>query len=395
MNHVIVPADLFTIPVSFVSGQGSYLISKGGRRYLDFLGGWCTATVGWGNMEMAEAITAQANIGIYASPAFHDPKQEALARTLVEHAPGNLARVYRCTSGSEAVEFGIKAARAATGKPTIVTIDGVYHGHTFGAASLGDACIPKMAPCLPGFLKLPMPRTSEEENAVVRQFEALVRERNDIAAFMSEPFWTNAGCIIPPDGFYRRIEDIGRAHGVLLVMDEVATGIGRCGAMYASALQRITPDIICLGKSLTGGYATMGATLATAAVYKKAKGIPSYSTFGWLAQDCAATAKNVELIIRDRLDENAAEVGAFLLDQLKPLEKLYKVKAVRGIGMVFAIEFVLPIALLMAALCLRRGLTVAYADKRTLFFSPPLSLTRDEAIEGAAILARVCGARTS
>ncbi len=392
MKHVIAPADTFTIPVSFVSGQGSYLTSAGGKRYLDFLGGWCTATVGWGNREMAEAITTQANIGIYAPPVFHDPNQEALGQTLIEHAPGNLAQVFRCTSGSEAVEFGIKCARAATGKPTIVTIDGVYHGHTFGAASLGDACSKRMAPCLSGFVKLSMPRTAASARAIVEQFDKLTRERNDIAAFMSEPVWTNAGCIIPPPDFYPAIEAICRRRGILLVMDEVATGIGRCGQMYASALWNIRPDIICLGKSLTGGYATMGATLVTSSVYKKSKGIPAYSTFGWLAQDCAPTTKNVEIILRDRLDKNAAEVGAFLLDALKPLERLRKVQEVRGIGMVFAIEFTLPIALFMAALCLRRGLTVAYADKRTLFFSPPLSLTRDEALEGAAILARVCGA---
>ena len=386
-------AEYDSVPLEFVKGVGCFLYDKKGKEYLDFLGGWCVATVGWRNKEMAGAIAKQASENFYVPPVLRYPRQEALAKRLVELAPGKLSRVFRCTSGSEAVEFAIKCARAASGKPTIVTIDGVYHGHTYGAASLGDACNAKMSPCLPGFIKLPMPKNLEEGQGIIAKFEDLVKSRGDIAAFMSEPVWTYAGCYIPPAGFYSGIEKVCRKYGVLLAMDEVATGIGRCGRMFASELWELSPDIIAIGKSFTGGYATMGATLVTESVFKKSRGIPDYSTFGWLPQDLAATEKNMEMIVRDRLHENARDVGAYLLRKLKPLEKLLKIKEVRGAGMVFGIEFRLPVAPLMAFACYRKKLLVAFANSHTLFFSPPLVLTKELAERGADILKSVCGLR--
>ena len=273
-------ASYDAVPLDFVKGEGFHLYDKKGRKYLDFLGGWCVATVGWKDKEMGEAIARQAKEGLYVPPIFVSSRCESLAKKLVVLAPGRLRRVFRATSGSEAVEFAIKCARAATGRPTIVSIDGVYHGHTYGAAALGDACVPKMGPCPEGFLKLPMPKTVEEGNATVAAFERLVKERGDVAAFMSEPFWTNAGCHVPPEGFYQGIQRVCRKYGVLLAMDEVATGMGRSGLFYASEHWGLEPDIICLGKSFTGGYASMGATLVTERVFKASRGIPDYSTAG-------------------------------------------------------------------------------------------------------------------
>lgn len=380
-------------PHDFTAGSGCHLIAADGTRVLDFIGGWCVATVGWRNKEMATAITAQAKRGVYVPPLFRYPPQETLANMLCGRAPGTLTRAYRCTSGSEAVEFALKCARAATGKPTVVAIDGVYHGHTYGAASLGDACGDAMSPCLPGFLKLPMPKTPAEGKTVAAQFERLAKTRNDIAAFMSEPVWTNAGCVIPPDGFYQDIQRICRRHNILLAMDEVATGFGRCGTLFASELWNLTPDILCLGKALTGGYATMGATLVTEKIFHRARHIPDYSTFGWLPQDLAATQKNVEIIMRVRLWKNAKTVGAYLLKELEPLTRLRKIKEVRGIGFLFAIEFKTPIATIIAKKCFRNGLLVTRSDANTIFFSPPLILTVRLAKQGADILKRACGVK--
>jgi acetylornithine/succinyldiaminopimelate/putrescine aminotransferase len=387
-------ANYDPIPIDFVKGDGCFLFDKKGKKYLDFLGGWCVSTVGWKNPDMAAALARQAKTGVYVPPFFASARQEALAKRLLDLAPGKLRRVFRSTSGSEAVEYGIMCVRAATGKPTVVSIDGVYHGHTYGAAALGDACIPKIGPAPQGFIKLPLPKSVEGGMAVVTAFEKLIIERGDIAAFMSEPFWTNAGCHVPPAGFYEGIQKVCRRHGVLLAMDEVATGMGRSGTMFASELWGLTPDVICLGKSFTGGYASMGATLVTEELFRKGRGIPDYCTFGWLPQDLAAAEKNLDLIISKKLDENAADVGAFLLTELKPLERLAKVKQVRGQGLVFGIEFTLPIAPLIALACYRRGLVTALADARTLFFAPPLILDRRLAKQGAAILRAACGLKS-
>lgn len=384
-------AEHLRVPFDFTTGNGCFLIDAKGKKYLDFIGGWCVATVGWRNKEMAEAISRQARVGTYIPALLRYPPQEKLAKRLAELSPGKLTRVYRCTSGSEAVEFAIKCARASTGKPTIVSIDGVYHGHTYGAASLGDSCRNKMAPCLPGFVKLRMPKTEKDGEKVAAEFEEFARTRDDIAAFMSEPVWTNAGCFIPPDGFYQEIQRLCRRYGILLAMDEVATGFGRCGKLFASELWNLKPDILCLAKAFTGGYASMGATLVTECIYKGSRGIPDYSTFGWLPQDLAATEMNVEIIMRDRLTDNARDIGAYLLKELQPLAALRKVKEVRGIGLLFGIEFHLPIAPAIALACYRHGLLVTVSDARTLFFSPPLVLSKKLAKQGADILKRACG----
>lgn len=379
------------IPVQIARGKGCFLYDQKGREFLDFLGGWCVSTVGWKNKEMAAAISAQAREGLYVPPMLRYPAQDALAKRLIDLAPGQMSKAYRCTSGSEAVEFAIKIARAYTGKQTIVSIDGVYHGHTYGAAAVGDACNREIGPCLPGFIKLPMPKNVLEGMAVISKFEALLKSRNDIAAFLSEPVWTNAGCFIPPAGFYEGIQKLCRKYKVLLAMDEVATCMGRCGKMFASSFWGLEPDIICLGKSFTGGYATMGATLISKKIASKRIKIHSYSTFGWMPQDLAATAKNLDLIVKNKLADNSATVGKYLLGELKGLEKLRKVKAVRGLGMAFGIEFHLPIAPLIVAQCYRNNLLVAESDANTLFFSPPLILDKKLAKQGADILKKVCG----
>jgi len=385
-------ADYGSTPIDFVRGQGSYLFDKRGKKFLDFQTGWCVGTVGWRNLEMAEAICRQAHEGLHVPPWFRVERHERFAARLVKLAPGNLNRVFRACSGSEAVEFAIKAARAATGKTTVVSVGGVYHGHTYGAASLGNASHQRMGPGLPGFIKLKMPRSKKDVSETLKQFEALLEERDDIAAFISEPVWTNAGCVIPDPDFYPNIQALCRKHHVLLVMDEVATCMGRCGKMFGSELWGIEPDILCLGKSLTGGYATLAATMVTERVFQKARGIPYHPTFGWAFQDLAAVEKNVELIVRDRLHINAEVVGAYLLNELKPLESLKKVKIVRGVGMVLAIEFRLPIAPLIAVKCYRNGLVVEFTDTKTLFLSPMLNLSPKDAKIGANIIKQACEA---
>jgi len=400
-------ADYYgTRPIDIVAGEGCYLFDQNGKRYIDFVGGWCVGNIGWKRKEVIEAIKKEAERGTYVPPVFKFSGWEEFAQLLVKIAPNKkLTRVFKCTSGSEAVEFAIKCARAATGKKTIISIDGVYHGHTYGAASVGDACTLAMAPCVPNFVKMPMPlrRRSRESaalisaEAVIKQFQTLVEENNDIAAFLSEPVWSNAGVIIPPPDFYPTIEKICREHGILLVMDEVATGFGRCGKLFASELWGIKPDILCLGKGLTGGYSTMGATLVTEEINNRARNIPQYSTFGWAPFDLAAAKANVELLLKEKLWENAATIGDYILTQLQSLNDLPYVGEVRGIGMLLGIEIVKDKKSLepdwsraqkIQDACAEHGLLIETAG-HILFMSPPLILTKKIADEGLAILKKI------
>ena len=389
-------------PIAISHGEGCLLFGQDGKRYIDFASGWCVGNIGWKNPEVKQAILAEAERGTYVPPFLTFPPWDEFAALLTDISPGErLTRAIPCTSGSEAVEFAIKCARAFTGKKMIASIGGVYHGHTYGAASVGRSCTETMGPCVPGFLKLPMPNAYHgiAASAVLRNFTELLRREEGIAAFLTEPVWTNAGSIIPPPDFLPAIEKLCRDHGSLFIMDEVATGFGRCGALFASELWKLTPDILCLGKGFTGGYATMGATLITEEIFQTTEHLPMYSTFGWLQADFAATRANVAVILRDKLWENAKEVGAFLLSELKDLEKLSFVGEVRGIGLLLGIEIVrdkeskapdVEKAEALVEACIERGLILETAGN-TLFITPPLILTKELAMEGAEILKEVLG----
>lgn len=394
-------ADYSSRSLEIADGEGCYLFDKSGKRYIDFVGGWCVGTVGWKRREIREALRKEIDRGVYVPPVFRFQDWEDFAKLLVKIAPNKkLSKVFRCTSGSEAVEFAIKCARAATGKKKIVSIDGVYHGHTYGAAAVGDACADKIGPCLPGIMKIPMPneyRGIASADVIVKAFEKLAAENDDIAAFISEPVWTNAGAIAPPKDFYPAIEKICRRHGILFVMDEVATGFGRCGKLFGSELWGIKPDILCLGKGLTGGYGTMGATLITEEIFTASRGIPSYSTFGWLPLDLAAARANVNIVLQEKLWENSAKMGNYLLEKIKPFENLPYVGEVRGLGLLLGIEIVKDKkskspdwfkAQKLQDRCAEFGLLIETAG-HTLFMTPPLVIDKKIINEGLKILQRV------
>ncbi|MEW6407627.1 MAG: aspartate aminotransferase family protein [Patescibacteria group bacterium] len=380
-------ADYDSGPLYFKDAKDCYLYDIFGARYLDFIAGWCVGNLGWKRKEIIEAVKKEAEGGFYVPPFVRWRKWEELASLLCKIAPGKLSRAFRCTGGSEAVEFAIKCARATIGKKIIVSIDGVYHGHTYGAASVGNACNEKINPCAPGFVKLPMP-TQKNFQQVIKQFEELV-QKNDVAAFLSEPVFSNAGVFIPPPEFYPKIQEICRQYGVLLAMDEVAVGFGRCGKLFTSELWDLQPDIMCLGKGLTGGYGGAGATLVTEEVFKKSRGIPDYSTFGWVPNATAAMLENVKILLKKKPWESAKILGEQMLKSLKELEKNPKVKEVRGIGLMFGIELREPIARKIITQCALRGVLMAECDDHTLFISPPLVIGQKLADEGVRIIKKV------
>lgn len=393
-------ADHYSRPIEIAAGEGCYLYDSKGKRYLDFIAGWCVGNAGWKRKEIIEAIEKQARQSLFVPAFLRYRGWEDFAKLLASIAPNKeLTRAWRCTSGSEAVEFAIKCARAATGRKIIVSIDGVYHGHTYGAAAVGEACTASMAPCAPGFIKIPMPNPYRGPNAaaVLEKFRDILEENNDVAAFLSEPVWTNAGAIIPPENFYPAMAKLCRSYGITLIMDEVATGFGRCGALFGSELWDLKPDILCLGKGLTGGYSTLGATLVTEKIFERSRDIPSYSTFGWAANDLAPARANLEIILKEKLWENAGQVGEYLLGKLKIFEEKSYVGQVRGAGLLLGIEIVhdkksktpdYARAVAIQDECAKRGLLVETAG-HTLFITPPLVLTKELADDGVRILEKV------
>jgi 4-aminobutyrate aminotransferase-like enzyme len=392
-------ADHFSRSITITSGDGVRLTDNNGKSYIDFVAGWCVANIGYRNPKVVSAMQHAAATAFHAPHFLRYQPWEDFATKLCEIAPGELlTRVYRCTSGSEAVEFAIKCARATTGKPTIISVDGVYHGHTLGAAALGDACTRSMAPCPPGFIKIPLPHRDFGSNAE-KSFEAfmhIIETRNDIAAFMSEPFWSNAGVYAPPPDFLSRIQYECRKRNILFIMDEVATGFGRTGKLFASEWQNLEPDIMCLAKALTGGYGVMGATLVSEHVYRRSLTIPTYTTFGWNAIDLAAAQANLQVILDERLWEKATQIGRVFEHELRPLENYNGVGEIRGSGALWGVSIVGKILGTKAYLRTQaiaekaalHGLIVETAGN-SLFISPPLVMSDKDVQNGTSILKSV------
>ncbi len=429
----------WNLPIAVVAGDGCTLITKSGKRIIDFAGGWCVGTHGWGNEKIAEVVKQAAEKALYVPPTLSWEGWEDLASLLVKIAPGKLERAYRCCSGSEAVEFAVKCARAATGRDVIISVDGVYHGHTYGAASVGNAIERKMGPGVPHCEKIPMPTSKSKAKESLIILERYLK-RGNVAAFLSEPVWSNAGVYVPPPEFYPSVQELCRKYGALLAMDEVAVGFGRCGALFACELWNLQPDILCLGKALTGGYGALGATLVTEEVFQKSQGIPDYVTFGWTPINCAAAIANVKLLLQHKLWENAAKVGRYLKDRLMKLqchaeepspsvssrvvpstpvvvprnvprdeglgvskhlppggrhvpEGQGLVKEVRGIGLLIGITLHGQDFTEVQHACLNRGLYIegwsAPDGSPYLFLSPPLVLDEETADRGVEILENI------
>lgn len=376
-----------SLPIAISHGEGCELIDTKGKHYLDFIGGWCVSAIGWGHPEITKAIVEEAKRATYVPPFLQFPPRESFAKKLIEIAPGDrLQKVFPVTSGSEAVDMAIKVVRAASGKDTILSIDDVYHGHTYGALSLGDAHKRVQGSIVPGFEYLPMPGRDAGVEEVLATLEHRIK-RGDVAGFISEPVWTNAGAYVPPAEFYPAVQKLCRKHDVLFVMDEVATGFCHCGKLFASQLWDLSPDVLCIAKAFTGGFGTMGATLVSQDVYTKSEGIPSYSTFGWNALDFAATRANVEIILREKVWENAENIGTHLLKLLQPLEQLPIVREVRGIGLVIGIHLKDQCSEVQKQ-CAESGLILEIAGE-TLLLTPPCILTKTQAKQGADIIASV------
>lgn len=320
-------------------------VYAGERAYLDFLGGYGVLTLGHNNPEIIKELAkvkSRPNILQASLP----PLTAALGRNMALITPGRLSRSFFCNSGAEAVEGALKTARAATGRTKIVYTEGSFHGKTLGALSVTGKkkYQAPFKPLLSGLELVPF--------GDIEALEKKLLGRN-IAAFIVEPIQGEGGVIIPPDGYLKKVEELCRERGVLLILDEVQTGLGRTGAMFACEHEEVEPDILCSAKALGGALIPMGAFVTTREIWQKAYGgLDKYllhtSTFGSPASNvraCAAALATLNLLCRDegRLIKEAKEKGEYFLTKLKELERKHQVvRQVRGRGLMIGVEFAQP-----------------------------------------------------
>ncbi len=329
--------SLLGLDRKFVRAEGSYVWDDRGTRYVDFLAGYGAVSLGHNHPKILEAlrkVDTLPNILQVSLPIMAG----ALARNLAAIAPGGLQRTFFSNSGTEAVECALKLARAATGRTEFVHAQNSFHGKSLGSLSVtGRAKYQKpFAPLVPGATAVPFNDVPALESAL---------KGRKAAAFIVEPVQGEGGINVPRAGYLAEARALCSRHGALLIVDEVQTGLGRTGRMFACQHDDVAPDILCLAKSLGGGIMPIGATMATDEVWQAgfggaAKSTLHTSTFGGNTWACAAGVAAIQVIVDERLAELAAARGAYLIEKLAVLrEKHEAVREVRGKGLMVGIEF--------------------------------------------------------
>ncbi|MES2537378.1 MAG: aspartate aminotransferase family protein [Pseudomonadota bacterium] len=365
--------------------EGSSLFDDKGKQYVDFMMGWCVGNFGWGNAVLLEAA-AQFEGPDYVYPGYSYAPWVELASLLVSISPGSLKKCFRATGGSEAVDLALQAAMLHTGRSRFVSVEGSYHGNTIGGLSVGSSehredCKNLLSRCY----KVKPPLNAKS----LARVEALLKGR-DVAAFIMEPISINLGVLIPEPEFMTGLADLCRKYGTLLIMDEVATGFGRTGTLFASEQFDIEPDIMCVAKAITGGLGGMGAMIATAPVAKSMEDKGHfYSTYGWHPRSVAVAIAALGYIARksQRLLKDVAGTSAYCRQRLMEM-RFKKPASCRIAGLAIGVDFGDEShAAKVQAKCRREGLLVAN-EGESLLLLPALNIDQDAAAQGLDILER-------
>ena len=352
--------------VVIVRGKGVRVWDADGREYIDCVGGHGTANVGHCHDAIIEAVTQQASRLVVCPEIFHNDVRAEFLETLMAISPHGLEHAFLCNSGTEAVEAALKFARASTGRQEIIAAMRGFHGRTFGA--LSATWNPKyrepFEPLVPGF-------THVRYNDATA-LEAAVSERT--AAVLLEVVQGEGGVRLGDGAYLQRAQALCRETGALLIVDEVQTGFGRTGRLFACEHYDLQPDILCLAKAMAGGL-PMGATLCT----EKAASVPTMShgsTFGGNPVLCAAALAAIRVIREERLAERAMELGVYFRERLEAI-RTPAVREIRGLGLMIGVEFKAKVTPLLRGL-MARGVLALPAGNTVLRFLPPLVITRDE-----------------
>ena len=397
------------------SASGSLIEDVDGNRFIDFGSGWGTNNIGNCHPEVVEAVDAmmrRAGVTCWTSAA-NSVQRLDLAEKLLPVCPRSHNRVVFLTTGTEAVEGALRIMRRATGKPYIISFFGQYHGLSYGALKAGPLnsdMRDDLAPLVNGFVHAPYPyayRTPLRSRsgggpgrATLEYIEDMILfydvPPHKIAGVLVEPVVGEAGVWIPPDDFLPGLRDLCDRHGWALCIDEVQSGFGRCGTMWALEHWKVDPDLMVIGKGLSGGSMPIAAVSGRADLMDRAEAFVS-GTYAGHPAACAAAMKTLEIMERDRVLQHATDLGRHGLERLKALqEQCPLVGEVRGLGLWLAVEFVkdrqtrerdFEAAARINQICLRNGLY--YIHDNIAWFvrmQPPLNIERDLFDQGLDIL---------
>jgi len=350
------------------------------------MGGYGVALVGHSNPKVVEAIAKQAEKIITCHSSLYNEVRAELVEKLAKLAPRGLTKTFFSNSGAEAVEAAIKIAKKHTARTQIVAMSGGYHGKTLGA--LSATWNPKyregFQPLVPDF--------------VFSQFGNIEKLRDTVssktAAVIVEPIQGEGGIHLAPEGFLPEVRKLCNENGALLIFDEIQTGLGRTGRMWASEHYGVVPDLMCIAKGLGGG-GPIAATLARDDVMTSMKVGDHSTTFGGNPIACAAANATLDYIVNEKLPDRAAEVGYYFMQKLQEIKSKHSiVREIRGKGLMIGVEMKFDIRnILMNGI--KRNLLMLYSGRNILRFLPPLVITKEQVSKTAAILDELCSEEES
>ncbi|MBI2252285.1 MAG: putrescine aminotransferase [Armatimonadetes bacterium] len=363
--------------------QGNNFIDVSGKIYLDFLGGYGIYNMGHRHPKILKAILDQLKKQSLPSQELIDPPRAMLAKLLAQITPGDLQNAFFTNSGTEAVEGALKLARFYTGKKGFIAATRGFHGKSMGAlsATAKEKFRKPFLPLVPGFTHVPFGDWKVIEDV----FEDAKLIGDDIAAVILEPIQGEGGVNVPPLDYFIKVKEICRRNKALLILDEIQTGMGRTGKIFACEHFKVAPDILCLGKSFGGGMMPIGAFTSTFKIWQKLIPDPFIhsSTFGGNSICCVAAIAAINVMLEENLMQNAALMGDYLLKELKKIVKNFSdlCLEVRGMGLLLGMEFINDeIGFEIAKNLFDRGVLVAgtMINAKVIRLEPPLTITKKE-----------------
>lgn len=376
------------LPVVISHAEGIYVTDVEGKKYIDMLSAYSAVNQGHRHPRIIASLKAQADKLTLTSRAFHNDQMGPFLSKLTKLTGYNKALLMN--TGAEAVETAIKAARrwgynkkkVAANKAKIITCDGNFHGRTTTIVgfSTDPDCREGFGPFTPGFETIPYDDPTALEKAI---------DENTVA-FLVEPIQGEAGVKVPSAGYIKKCAEIAKKHGILLICDEIQTGLGRTGKLFCSHWDNVRPDIICMGKALGGGVYPVSGILADDEIMQAAFEPGNHgSTFGGNPLACAVASTAIDVLVDEKLCDRSAELGEFFVGRLRAIGHK-RIKEVRGRGLMIGLELHEKARPFSEEL-MRRGILAKDTHGTTIRFAPPLVITKDELSKAADTIAEVIG----
>lgn len=361
-------------PIDIDRGKGAKVWDISNKEYVDCMGGYGVAIVGHCNERVVRAIKEQAGKLIVCHMSLFNEMRLNFLKKLFSLTPPGIERVFFSNSGAEAVEAALKFSRKFSGRNGIIAMRGAYHGKTFGALSVtyNDKYRSSFKPLLEGVKFVPYGQASKLEEAI----------DDKIGAVILEPIQGETGIIVPPDDFIEKVREICNRHHLVLIFDEIQSGLGRTGKMWAGQNWDTVPDVMCIAKGIAGGV-PMGLTLTKPEIIDCIKMGEHSSTFSGNPLACAAGLATLESLTEDKLVEKAGKIGTIFKEKLLRLQEKHRIiREVRGLGMMLGVEMRFDVRdLLLDAI--NEGLLMLYSGRNVIRLLPPLVM--DEATVAKAV----------